>query len=228
MRSHVVVSCISAKISQPNWSQEIVNYKSCCSPFLIIWITIYIAFILLMSTGEWTNHNLFKSVETLTSGDHVECKNSSFFLLTTSMRGPIHITMHGLLPPVTNGCLPPSTGGLLSQWRVSSHVFPWWKASSLPWWMAPSLDEQLPQQISMQHYLLHRWTSMNSQPPPYLDEWSPPSPLPWQTVSSFLRQMTSSLDGWPLLVQRCCLRFMIRRWELGLQVVGSSYIYGIQ
>ena len=69
-------------------------------------------------------------------------------------------------------------------------------------------------------------TLMNSLlPPPYLDEQSPPSPLPWQTVSSFLQQMTSSLDGQPCLVQRCCLRFMIRRWELGLEVVGSSYIW---
>jgi len=63
-------------------------------------------------------HNLLsKSVETPTSGDHIEFQFSvkflKFFLPTTFTRGPIHKSMKGLLSPVTNGLLPPATDSLL-------------------------------------------------------------------------------------------------------------------
>jgi len=63
-------------------------------------------------------HNLLsKSVETPTSGDHVEFRVSvkflKFFLPTTFTRGLIHKSTKGLLSPATNGLLPRATDGLL-------------------------------------------------------------------------------------------------------------------
>ena len=157
-------------------------------------------------------YNLFKSVETPTSGDHVE---HSFFL---SSSFPPHPQEVQFIPWPMAFSLLWWTAASLPRQAASSPMkgflpcVPLMKGLSLTLTNGPPLDKWLPQWIS------------SSQPPPYLNEQSPPSPLPRQTVSSFLWQMTS-LDGQPRLVRRCCLRFMIRRWELGLEVVGSSYIW---
>ena len=130
MQSHVALSCVSSKISGPNWSQGMLNQKSCCSLFLVIQITICITFILFsthawcqQASEHWTSHNLLKSVETPTSGDHVEHENSLFF---PSSSFPSHPWEVQFIPQCT------------------AFSFPWWMAISLPWQAASSPDEQSP------------------------------------------------------------------------------------
>ena len=153
----------------------------------------------MLNVNRWVNnHNLFKSVETPTSGDHVEHKNSSFF---------------------------PSSSFPPHRWEVQ--FIPWCMAFSHLWWMAASLprqadsspDKGFPPMCSLHErplpyldkcppLLMNNFLSgspplkcppsllwwLVSQPPPYLNKQSPPSPLPGQMVSSFLQQMTSSLN----------------------------------
>ena len=81
-----------------------------------------------MSTGEWTNYNLFKSIETLTSGDHIERENSSFF---PSSFFPPH--------PWEVQFIPQHMAFSLLRWT----------AFSLPQWMASSPDKKFPPMCSL-------------------------------------------------------------------------------
>ena len=153
------------------------------------------------------------------------------------------------MPPSLDKWLPPSED-FLPQWMAFSlnnqcpplmpdipsmnDLWAWQNVSFLdeccllPWWTVSSIDE-LPPPVCFTGRLI-QWA------PPSFDDWSLGLPLPGWMVSLpptltnglILPSANNLLSQWttPLLTWRCCLRFMIRRWELRLQVVNLSYIYG--
>ena len=145
-----------------------------------------------MSTGEWINHNLLKSAETPTSGDHVSTKipHSSQVLPShhthkksnsyhdawpspscdkwpsSSLNRQPPLLMKGFLPcvPLMKGLSPTSANGPPSRWMTSS-------------------ADLLPQRIIFS-----------------LNDWCPPSMIGIQ------QQMISELDELsPSLMQYCLL-----------------------
>ena len=133
----VTLPLVSWWLEDPKFNSGLVHYLSC---LCVLQLLDRIA--ACYSLPQWLTcpHNLFKSVETPTSGDYVERENSR------------SNSYHNTWPS-------PSTGSLLSWWRVSSHVFPWWKASPLLQQMALPLDEWLPQQISSLNESSSPWTT---------------------------------------------------------------------
>ena len=147
-------------------------------------------------------YNLFKSIETPTSGDHVECENSSFFLSSS-------------FPPH------PQEVQFIPQCMAFSLL--WRTAASLPRQAASSPDEGFPPMCSLDERplsyldecppLLSQWIS-SSQPPPYLNEQSPPSPY-------LDKQFHISFDKWPLSMGNL-IWYEDAAWGLWSGVVFSS------
>ena len=139
-----------------------------------------------MSTGEWTNHNLFKSIETLTSGDHVECENSSFF---PSSSFPPHPQEVQFIP------------------RCMAFSLLWQTAASLPWWATSSPNEGFPPMCSLDErplpYLnegppLSMNNFLSGSPPStnhLLPEWLVSSCNDWYTNDLWAQQTVSFLDA---------------------------------
>ena len=152
------------------------------------------------------------------------------------------------MPPLLTNDFLPQRISSLSEWFSpwTTGVLPWWLVSHQ--WMISELDKLSPS-------LMNAVSSIDELPPPVcftgrLIQWAPPSfddwslgpcppPLPRWMVSSLPPTLTNGLilpsandllSQWttPLLIWRCRLRFIIRRWELRLQVVNLSYIYGTQ
>ena len=160
--------------------------------------------------------NLCKSVQTLTSNDHVEFwisqhRNSLFFLPTTLTNSLFSrwttspFTMDGLLPPSMNGL------SSFTRWTASSLAQQ--MVSSLAQWTA--FNEWSPS--------LNNWSplSLNEWSLPLLDKWSPSSldvpcstngPLPHLTNASLDNSLLSLAHG--LLLPLTNSLFPPNEWSL--------------
>ena len=145
--------------------------------------------------------NLFKSIETPTSFDHVEFLNfpTQKFIVLPSHHIKLEVTPLWLLPPTHhNG--PSLNGWSPSLNRQSPPSTECFLPPSIHSWSPPSLNAQSASSLNEQPL-----PSLDKQPLASLDAWLPPSldtwPPPLMNVSQQMplpySLLPPSMDGWP-------------------------------